>query len=361
MHASSQLILGSLNRTKYGSTDILQCAASDLIDGRYELLDEIGRGGMSVVYRAKDHQLDRHVAVKMLNRKYSSDVTAVKRFRREAIAASSINHPNIVGVYGFGVFNGKPYIAMEYVEGVSLSDFLKQNGPLTREEAVPIFSQICDALAQTHKRGIVHRDLKPSNILLVGPDREVRIVDFGIAKIMPVAGKEIQQLTSSMQIFGTASYMSPEQCVGDVADERSDIYALGCIMYEVITGRVAFEADSTLALLRKQVEDAPAEDVRLRNAFGSVIFQALEKAAEDRPQSMDDLRKSLIDPARGRQKFGLTRIPSEAVLCTALLISGILIGFSAARQFGSAELGAFRTSTPVLVDCKLAFNGVTQR
>src|SRR6185437_8515474 len=193
-------------------------ACGQVIDERYEIIDCLGSGGMCTVYKAQQLLLDKPCALKFLKRQLITDTT-VQRFQREAVTVSSLNHPNIVSVSGFGVWNSQPYMAAELVEGVSLAQLLQQQRRLEKTRALGIFNQILDALSHAHERGIVHRDLKPSNVMIAAND-SVKLVDFGIAKLLPESGKEIQKLTQTADIFGTLLYMSPEQCLGYPVDAR---------------------------------------------------------------------------------------------------------------------------------------------
>jgi eukaryotic-like serine/threonine-protein kinase len=220
------------------------------VTDRYEVVNELGRGGTSVVYRARDKTMLRDVAMKVLLEE--NDSTAVKRLLREAQALSELRHPNIVSVYSLDVQDeNKLTLVMDLVDGTSLSAMIKDKGKLTEEEAIPIFQQICAGLECAHQNGIVHRDLKPSNILVTA-DGVAQIVDFGLAKFSPQSGKNIQSLTQTGHIYGTPAYMSPEQLTGEV-DQRSDIYSLGCLMYQTLSGKLPFEGESALEIAAKSL------------------------------------------------------------------------------------------------------------
>ncbi|MBC7998909.1 MAG: serine/threonine protein kinase, partial [Leptolyngbya sp.] len=207
---------------------------------KYEILAVVGRGGMSTVYKARHTLMDSLVAIKILNSALVTDPSHMERFTQEAKALSALRHHNIVQVFDFGIFeNAKPYLITEFLEGDSLADVLQVNTIIPVERAMHIFLQMCDGLAQAHKKGIVHRDLKTGNIVIVQePDERdvVKILDFGIAKIIGNDDPNSQRLTREGEVFGSPLYMSPEQCTGGVVDARSDIYSLGCVMYEVLTG-----------------------------------------------------------------------------------------------------------------------------
>src|SRR5579885_1737414 len=228
---------------------------------RYEIESVLGLGGMSIVYKAKHRLMNRTVAIKMLHGKLKEDVTSLERFKLEAQAASSLSHQNIITVYDFGVTDdGEPFFVMDCLEGESLEDLIERKPNLPLERALPIFKQICAGLDAAHKKGIVHRDLKPANVVLIREQdgsELVKIVDFGIAKILPGAGIEQQQLTKTGEIFGSPIYMSPEQCLGKELDTRSDLYAFGCLMYDVLAGGPPFRGESILETMNMHVNEAP--------------------------------------------------------------------------------------------------------
>lgn len=271
-------------------------AAGYVLDGVYEIGPLIGQGGMCEVYSARHMQLDRRVAVKVLKPNLSISRDAVERFRREAVAVASLDHPNIVHVFGYGTLDGLPYMVMELVEGRSLADLLRVEHRLSRKVALPLFTQICDALDYAHGKGIVHRDLKPSNIMLIGEPYVVKVLDFGIAKLMPESGKEIQKLTQTGELFGTVAYMSPEQCLGHRVDARSDIYSLGCLMYEALTGELPHQAETPFAIMHKRLSEDTAANAVLADNVGAVILRTLEKDPSRRIPSAAVLKKALRDP-----------------------------------------------------------------
>ena len=204
---------------------------------RYELGEEIGRGGMADVYLARDRLLDRQVAVKVLSPAFASDPTNFERFRREAQSAAGLNHPNIVAVYDWGEDDDAPFIVMEYVPGQTLRDLIQAYGWLSPNEAARIAAEIADALSFAHEHGVVHRDVKPGNVL-IAPQGQVKVTDFGIAR-----AETGDPLTKTGSVLGTATYFSPEQAQGFALDGRSDVYALGVVLYEMVTGTHAFDGD----------------------------------------------------------------------------------------------------------------------
>jgi beta-lactam-binding protein with PASTA domain/predicted Ser/Thr protein kinase len=255
-----------------------------LIDGRYKILTRLGSGGMADVYCAEDQQLGRKVALKLLHRRFAEDAEFVERFRREASAAASLQHPNVVGVYDRGEWDGTSYIAMEYLPGRSLKDVIRQEAPLDPVRAIDITVQILKAARFAHRHGIVHRDLKPHNVLLDDEDR-VKVTDFGIAR----AGAS--DMTETGSIMGTAQYLSPEQAQGHAVSQSSDLYAVGVILFELLTGHVPFDADSTVSIALKHVSETPpppsAFDPSVPPALEAIVLWALEKDPAQRPADAD--------------------------------------------------------------------------
>ncbi len=226
-----------------------------LAGGRYEILDALGEGGMSVVYKAKQELVDRIVAIKTLKMKLLADPMLLKRFEREVKTLSRLNHPNIVTVFDCIVENGQPYFVMDFLQGCSLQELIIEEKRLSPGRCKNIFGQVCNAVDHAHRNGIVHRDLKPANIMLmdISGQEFVKVVDFGLAKI----GEEAQRLTQTGEIWGSPLYMSPEQCNGHSMDARSDIYSLGAVLYESLTGTVPFAGTSFLDTIQKVVSLTP--------------------------------------------------------------------------------------------------------
>ena len=246
----------------------------DVIDGRYKIVSRIGGGGMANVYLAEDGTLGRRVAIKMLHRRFVEDAKFVERFRREAKAAAGLNHPNIVGVYDWGQVGSENYIVMEYVEGETLKELIRRRGRLTGSDAVAIALELLAALGAAHANGVIHRDIKSQNILL---DREGRakVADFGIAQ----AGDP--GMTEVGSILGTAQYLAPEQARGEPVDERSDLYSVGVVLYEMLTGRVPFKGDSAVTVALKHVNELPPEPAGLvpglPYSLNQIVLKALAK------------------------------------------------------------------------------------
>ncbi|MGE0788845.1 MAG: serine/threonine protein kinase [Sandaracinaceae bacterium] len=274
-----------------------------VIDGRYRIEKRIGEGGMGVVYMATHTVLQKKLALKVLRSDSSKDGETVQRFMQEAQAATSIGHQNIIDISDFGRLpDGSVYFVMEYLDGTSLNALIKKGGSVPMQSAIHIIRQIASALEAAHARGIVHRDLKPDNIFVIrqGSDPQfVKVLDFGVAKVGGAASK----LTKTGMVFGTPHYMSPEQAAGHTVDQRTDVYALGVIMYEMFTGKVPFDADTFMGILSKHMFEAPAPPTDTHGAslgaLESVILKALEKSPEGRYQSMSDLTVDLDTIAAG--------------------------------------------------------------
>jgi serine/threonine-protein kinase len=250
---------------------------------------------MGVVYRARHRDLDRPIALKVLHRELSDDATVVARFKREARAASSLGHPHIIHVHDFGrLEDGSAYLAMELFDGRSLRAIIAQEGALSVPRVVRLATQIADALGAAHAAGVIHRDLKPDNVL-VGADDAVKIVDFGIAKVAVSA--EAARLTGTDELIGTPLYMSPEQCRGRDVDARADVYALGAILFEMLTGRPPFHGESVVALVTAHLFEEPPRPSALRagvpEPLEEVVLACLAKDADHRPPTMSALAQHL--------------------------------------------------------------------
>jgi eukaryotic-like serine/threonine-protein kinase len=262
-----------------------------VLNGRYEIESVLGQGGMAKVFRGTDNVLGRTVAIKVLSPQFTDDAQFVARFRREAQAAAALNHPNIVGVFDTGSQGDVHFIVMEYVEGRSLRDVIRSEGPLLPQRAAEIADSVARALETAHEAGMVHRDIKPGNIMLT-PDGEVKVMDFGIARTSTG-----DTLTQTAAVLGTASYLSPEQAQGQPVDPRSDLYSLGCVLYEMVTGRPPFTGDSPVAIAYKHVRDDPAAPSRINPDvpadLEAVILKSMAKNPANRYQSAAELRQDL--------------------------------------------------------------------
>ena len=274
-----------------------------LVAGRYEIVSLICSGGMGVIYKAKHLLLDKFCAIKMLHH-HRMHEKALQRFEQEARATSKLTHPKLITVHDFGFSeDGHPFMVMDLIEGVSLSDFIGDRGGLGCEQAVNIFLQICDGMQYAHEQGVLHRDLKPSNVMLADVETqtpEAKVVDFGIAKIDCGPDQTAVAVTQSGEILGSPLYMSPEQATGRHVDKRSDIYSMGCLMYETLTGRPPFKGDSTLETMIQHLRSEPptlAEKSACRSfpkELDVVMQKALAKDPDQRYQSMLALRHDLL-------------------------------------------------------------------
>ena len=232
-----------------------------IIAERYEILGKIGTGGMADVYKAKDHKLNRFVAVKVLKPEFREDTTFIRKFRSEAQAAAGLTHPNIVNVFDVGDDGGVYYIVMELIEGITLKEYIAKKGKLSIKEATSIAIQVSMGLEAAHNHGIVHRDVKPQNII-ISTDGKVKVTDFGIARAA-------SSNTISSNVMGSVHYSSPEQVRGGYSDEKSDIYSLGITLYEMVTGRVPFDGDTTVAIAIKHLQEETAECVHRESSIQS--------------------------------------------------------------------------------------------
>jgi serine/threonine protein kinase len=270
----------------------MQLSDQQRIGARYELRRCIGVGGMARVYLAHDETLNRDVAVKILNPALASDPLFVERFRREAQAAAMLNHPNIVTIYDTGTTDDTYYIVMEYVPGPNLKEALRERGPMPQDQVLTIGAQVAAALEAAHGRGLIHRDIKPHNILLQSAGT-AKVTDFGIAR---AAGAS--QLTATQTVMGSAHYLSPEQALHQPVDGRSDLYSLGIVLYEALTGRLPFDGDSLVAVAMKHVHEEPAPPRTLRPAITpeaeTVVMKALAKNPAERFQSAGEMRNALL-------------------------------------------------------------------
>jgi serine/threonine protein kinase len=339
-----------------------QAILEKTIAGRYKVLDELGRGGMGVVYKAKDMRLDRTVALKFLPPELTGDEEARRRFIQEAKAAAALEHPNICTVYEVDEADGRNFISMSYIEGQSLKDKLKE-GPMDVDEAEDIVLQVAEGLKEAHEKGIVHRDIKPANIMLTEKG-QAKITDFGLAKLS--WGTD---LTKPATIIGTVAYMSPEQARGEEVDHRTDIWSLGAMLYEMLSGERPFQKSQEQALIYAILNDKPTPLFLLRSDIPThiehVIEKALAKKAGERCQNIGELisdlresplmtfakaEKSIVvlpfddlSPARDQEYFsdGLT----EEVISDLSGISALrVISRSSAMTFKGTKKTVLKTS-----------------
>src|SRR6516225_1077624 len=274
--------------------------ASDLInrtfDKRYVIKRKLGSGGMADVYLAEDQELGRRVALKLLDDRHASDDQFVERFRREAQSAAGLNHPSIVSIFDRGQAEGTYYIAMEYLDGRTLKELLIRNGPTPPAIAIDYARQILGALSFAHRNGIVHRDIKPHNIV-VGRDGRLKVTDFGIAR------SGASQMTEAGSIVGTAQYLSPEQARGAPVDPRSDLYSLGIVLYEMLTGKVPFTGDTPVEIAMKHLRSVAEPPSEFRSEVSrdldAVVMRALAKEPDQRYGSAEEMDADLARVARG--------------------------------------------------------------
>ena len=300
--------------------------------GRYRVEHELGRGGMAKVYRGEDTVLGRTVAIKILAPQYADDPNFVTRFRREAQAAARLSDQHVVSVFDTGSDDGVHFIVMEFVEGRTLAEFLTGGGRIMPERAIDIAIDVCRALEAAHAQGVVHRDIKPGNIMIT-PSGDVKVTDFGIARVISTA----ETIAQTAAVLGTASYLSPEQAQGQPVDGRSDLYSLGCVIYEMVTGRPPFLGDSPVAVASKQVLEQPVPPSRLNRDVSpdldAVILRALAKNADNRYQTAEEFRQDLERVRRG--------LPVEA---TPLLPAGAAAAAGTTRVISHEATPAARTS-----------------
>ena len=287
-----------------------------VISGRYVVQAIVGTGGMAVVYRAFDKKKNRVVAIKVLRPEYESDEEFVRRFSREAEAASKVSHENIVNMLDVGIDGDMRYIVMEFVDGQTLKDLIRQQGYIPADTAIRMTIRILAAVDHAHRNGIVHRDIKPQNIL-VNAEGRIKVADFGIARLKATHTSTIDELNGGVSALGSVHYFSPEQARGEVADEKSDLYSVGVVMYEMLTGEVPFDGETSVSVALKHVNEAP-QSMRERRpaisrALDEVVMRALCKDATKRYQTAAemaaDLRKCITDPEGGFVKY--PRTPEE--------------------------------------------------
>ncbi|GAB4474989.1 MAG: hypothetical protein Kow0088_11420 [Anaerolineales bacterium] len=268
-------------------------ATEVILNDRYQLLERLGTGGMAVVYRAHDKRLDRYVAIKLLRENYSPDPAYQERFRQEARAAANLSHPNIVTVHDFGYDQGRLYIVMEYVPGTDLKSYLKRKGHFSVRETLALMIQACAGVGYAHRAGIVHCDIKPQNFIIT-PDRRLKVTDFGIARALASINPE----EKSDVVWGSPQYFSPEQASGSAPSPSSDVYSLGVVAYEMLTGQLPFQASNPEELARMHREDPPPPPSRYNPAIPPalelVILKVLSKEPAARYRTADQFGRILV-------------------------------------------------------------------
>src|ERR687884_838467 len=292
-----------------------------LFDGRYKIVRKLGAGGMANVYLAEDQELGRRVAIKILNERHANDEQFVERFRREAKNAAGLSHPNIVSIFDRGEAEGTYYIAMEYLDGRSLKEMITKRGPAPINVAVDYARQIPAALRVAHRQGLVHRDIKPHNVL-VDDEGRVKVTDFGIARAGP------SQMTEEGSIIGTAQYLSPEQAQGAPVTPASDLYSVGIVLYELLTGAVPFAGETPVELAMKHLSKTPDPPSHLRadvpRDLDLVVMRALGKNPSERYQSADEMDADLARVARGVSVSPETEEAATAIIARPITAATIV-------------------------------------
>jgi beta-lactam-binding protein with PASTA domain/predicted Ser/Thr protein kinase len=314
-----------------------------LFDGRYRVMRKLGSGGMADVYLAEDEELGRRVAIKILNDRHANDEQFVERFRREAKNAAGLSHPNIVSIYDRGEAEGTYYIAMEFLDGRSLKELLIARGPMPIDNAVSYTRQILNALRFAHKKGVVHRDIKPHNVM-ADPDGRLKVTDFGIAR----AGTS--QMTEAGAIVGTAQYLSPEQARGAAVDQRSDVYSVGIVLYEMLTGHVPFNGETPVEIAMKHLSEAPRPPSTMRPDVSPdldmIVLRALAKNPDDRFQSAEEMDAELARVAGGGSVTAETADAATAVLSGMTMATAPTAIAHPRRPPGARRTSTYRYEEP---------------
>jgi serine/threonine protein kinase len=313
-----------------------------LFDGRYRIVRKLGSGGMADVYLAEDEELGRRVAIKILNDRHANDESFVERFRREAKNAASLSHPSIVSIYDRGEAEGTYYIAMEYLDGRSLKELVVARGPLPIGDAIEFTRQVLGALRFAHRKGVVHRDIKPHNVM-ADADGRLKVTDFGIAR----AG--VSQMTEAGSIIGTAQYLSPEQARGAGVDQRSDLYSVGIVLYEMLTGTVPFTGESPVEIAMRHLSDTPRPPSLQRPEIppdlDMVVLRALAKNPDDRFQTAEEMDAELERVAQGVGVTAETADAATAVL-SGTALSNAPTAIVPPRRPPAADRPSYRYADP---------------
>jgi serine/threonine protein kinase len=322
-----------------------------LLLNRYELLEKIGEGGMGIVYKAKCHLLNRIVAVKILKAELSRDEEFVARFKREATSAARLSHPNIVNVHDVGEENDVNFIVMEYINGKTLKQIIKANGRISSQRTVEIALQIARALDCAHKNNIIHRDIKPDNILIT-EDNIVKVADFGIAKVA-----DSRTVTNSNKIIGTAHYFSPEQAKGNFVDGRTDIYSLGILMYEMITGKVPYDADSSITIAMMHIQEPVIPPIEINADIPENINGVILKAIEKEPINRYQEAKKMAEILSSIKKNPYFKLESNNRPSDATKIMSAVVGSDIGNDFTTVMSQQTNYEKPISEEDKTLFSG----
>jgi len=324
-----------------------------VIDDKYEILSMLGKGGMSVVYKAKHTMMNRMVAVKMLRPELVAVPQLLQRFKQESNAVSALRHPNIVTVFDYGLMDssGTPYLIMDYLEGDTLNTVLKKEHHFAPERAIGLFAQACDALAHAHDQGVIHRDIKPSNLLIrvdKNGEEALTIFDFGIAKMLGQDGSTIHKLTTSGEVFGSPLYMSPEQCSGEHVSKKTDTYSLACVFYETLCGQPPLGGTSPMETLMKHVNEDPPmlgevnQELDIPQGLEDAIMQALSKDPAERQTDMREFRDQILEAGNLRMLSSSLHLTRENTL--AGVASEDVVASAPSRQTSSVPAPKKRTT-----------------
>lgn len=315
--------------------------ASAILPDRYKVLSLIGVGGMGSVYKVQDKRLDKTFAIKIISHHFARDDNALQRFRQEARAAHELSHPNIAAFYEFAIGEqGTPYFVMEYLEGRNLADFIHEQGCMDVPRALDLFLQLAEAIEYACNKGVIHRDIKPSNIIVMEKDEVLiaKLVDFGIAKLVSKEGDQTQSLTNTGEVFGSPLYMSPEQCLGNEVDARSDIYAFGCVMYETLCGKPPLTGENSIRTILKHLNEDPRSikeaslEQHIPTDLDYIVMRSLAKDATERYQDFGELANDLVCLREGtpirRQRRSANRKRATTIPTKKLLAAGLGLGLS---------------------------------
>jgi serine/threonine protein kinase len=307
-----------------------------LLNNRYQILEQLGKGGMAIVYHARDTMLERSVTVKVLRASYSRDPAFQERFRQEAKAAANLSHPNIVTVHDFGLDNGQLFIVMEYIPGTDLKALIKQHGRFTPEETVSLLIQACAGIGYAHRAGLVHCDVKPQN-MLVTPDMRLKVTDFGIA-LSTISPKE-----KSDVIWGSPQYFSPEQAAGAAPSPASDVYSLGVIMYEMLTSVLPFHADTAAELARQHIQAEPVPISEVLPDISPVLEQiqtkVLSKEPSQRYRTADQLGRVLTNLSSSKSSPALSLTPETVQAVTSIPATSMVSPLSPGPEIDWVSVG----------------------